>query len=221
MTPIVTISHPYTAVAGVLLVGLQRRSSGDKDLDARRRGKCGNKFLHRDHRLIRQIFAHVAGEIDLRVCGLAVRTLRSHPRQRIAPEVLNVLDVFGVGFELVDHAVVEAVGILAEGLFALQDDHRRVVGIELCEDLADALHGDHRRRVFGGHRHRLHLTNGLKLRHRDTEHHDETNPATDDRDRQPTDPPGYAGPADLVTGRNGGSMAGALTTSAKLLPDEN
>ena len=58
-------------------------------------------------------------------------------RQRIAPEVLDVLDVLLVLFELADQCVVKPVGVSTERLVAFQDDHRRTVGIELVEHFAD------------------------------------------------------------------------------------
>jgi hypothetical protein len=56
-----------------------------------------------------------------------------------------VLYVLGVLGELCDQTVVVVVGLGAERLVALQDDHRRTVGVELAEDLADPLTGLQRR----------------------------------------------------------------------------
>ena len=83
-------------------------------------------------------------QVDLDVGGLAVGALRAGRGQRVAPEVLDVLDVLGVGLELLDHVVVVAVRLVAERLVALQHDHRRAVGVELLEVGADVLHRDHR-----------------------------------------------------------------------------
>ena len=131
----------------------------------------------------------------MRLCRLR-SVLR--PRQRVAPEVLDVFDVLGVGLEVGDHVVVEPVCVLAERFVALQHDHRRVVGIELLEDLADAHHRGHRRCLFWGHRHRAHLANNFELRHGQVEQHDERDPAEDDRDCQPADPPGHDQSARLL-----------------------
>jgi len=49
----------------------------------------------------------------------------------------------------VDQRVVEKVRVGAEWLIAFQDDHRRTVGIELVEHLADVFERLIRRR-FGG-----------------------------------------------------------------------
>jgi len=67
------------------------------------------------------------------------------------PEVLDVLDVFLVGFEFLDQAVVVMVGVVAEWLIAFQDDHRGTVGVELLEVVTGALDRLHRRRIVGGH----------------------------------------------------------------------
>ncbi|EUA78557.1 hypothetical protein I553_2846 [Mycobacterium xenopi 4042] len=57
--------------------------------------------------------------------------------------------MFGVRPDLGHKPVVVVVGCVAERSIALQHDHRRAVGFELVEDLTDALHRDHRRRVLG------------------------------------------------------------------------
>ncbi len=100
-------------------------------------------------RFVGQRLALVTGGVDLYVSGLAIRTLCARGGQRIAPEILDVLDVLGVGLELGDDLVVVLVRIVAERLFAFEHDHDRAVGLELLEHLADALHRDHRRRVVG------------------------------------------------------------------------
>jgi len=71
--------------------------------------------------------------------------LGSRRRERIPPEVLDVLDVFLVGFEFLDQAVVVMVGVVAEWLIAFQDDHRGTVGVELLEVVTGALDRLHRR----------------------------------------------------------------------------
>ena len=128
-------------------------------------------------------------QIELDVGGLVVGALRPGSRQRIAPEVLDVLDVFLVGFELVDEAVVVLVGFVAERLVALQHDHRRAVGVELLEVLADALHRLHRRRVGGRQRHRMRLADHFQLRRDDVYQHRQRQPAQQDRHREEPDEP--------------------------------
>ena len=136
---------------------------------------------------IGQRLALVAGEIHLHQRRLAVGALRAGRRQRIAPEVLNVLDVLGVLGELVDQAVVVVVCVGTERLVALQDDHRRTVGVELLEHLADALAGLQRRRILGAQRHVVCFGNGLQLRHEDVRDHRQAQPEQRDQHRKPPD----------------------------------
>ena len=122
------------AVAAHLeLIGDQRRGAGDIGLDARRRRRVIDDVAHRIDGLIGQRLALVAGEVQLHQCRLAVGALRAGRRQRIAPEILNVLYVLGVLGELLNQAVVVVVRVGTERLIALQDDHRRTVGVELVE----------------------------------------------------------------------------------------
>jgi hypothetical protein len=92
------------------------------------------------HGLVGQAFTLVAGQVDLNIGGLSVGALRTGGGQRVAPEVLDVLDVLCVGLEFLDQAGVVVVRGVAKGLVALEDDHRRAVGVELFEILTDALH---------------------------------------------------------------------------------
>jgi hypothetical protein len=99
-----------------------------------------------------------------------------------------VLDVASVGFQPVDHVVVEPVCLVAEGLIAFEHDHRRTVGLEFVEHLADAGHRDHRGSLVRAHRHRPHLADHFELRHGDVHQGHERDPPDDDRHGQPTDP---------------------------------
>ncbi len=186
------LDDPDAAVARDLLVGDQRRSARYEHLDARRGRKPVNDGLDLQHRLVGQRLAHVACKEHLHVRRLAVAALRAGFRQRVAPEVLNVLDVLRVGFQPVDEFVVVPVRIRTERLIAFEDDHRRAVGLELFENLAHALHRDHRRRFRRTHRHRPHLADDFELRHGGVQDGDQQNPADDDGDRQPADPLGQA-----------------------------
>jgi hypothetical protein len=193
----------HASVAGDLLVGGQRRTSGDEHLEARRGRNPVDEFLDRFHRLVGQGLTLVAREIHLNVGGLAVVALCSCLGQRIAPEVLNVFDVGLVGFELVDELVVVAVCVVAQPLLALEHDHDRAVGLELIEVGADALHRDHRRRLIWAHRHRAHLADDLKRRHGDAQQGDESDPADDDRNGQPSNPLCQPGALRLFGGGSG------------------
>ena len=78
-------------------------------------------------------------EEHLDVGGLPVGALRARGGERVAPEVLHVLDVLGVLVESLDQLVVVAVRVGAQRLVALEHHHRGTVGVELAEHLADAL----------------------------------------------------------------------------------
>ena len=126
-------------VAHLELIGDLRRRARDVGMDARWRRRVGDDLAQRVDRLQRQRLALVAGEEHLDVGGLAVGALRARGGQRVAPEVLYVLDVLGVGLEPLDQVVVVAVRIGAQRLVAFEHDHRGTVGVELTEHLADAL----------------------------------------------------------------------------------
>ena len=103
-------------------------------------------LLDRLDRLVGQRLALVAGEIHLDVGGLAVVALRTRAGQRIAPQILDVLDVFGVGIELFDDLVVVRVRLVrraASGpparsstelldLYSLNTSPTRLVAITDC-----------------------------------------------------------------------------------------
>ncbi len=169
------------------LIGDQGRGAGDIGLDPGRRRCVIDDVTHRIDGLIGQRLALVAGEVQLHQCRLAVVTLRAGRRQRIAPEVLNVLYVLGVLAELFDQAVVVVVGVGTERLIALQDDHRRTVGVELAEHLADAFTGLQRRRILRAQRHVVRFGDGLQLRHENVRQHRQAQPEQRDEHRKPPD----------------------------------
>ena len=150
-------------------------------------GVLFDDIAHRIDGLVGQRLALVAGEVQLHQCRLAVGALRAGRRQRIAPEILNVLYVLGVLGELLNQAVVVVVGVGAERLIALQNDHRRTVGVELAEHLADTFTGLQRRRILGAQRHVVRFGNGLQLRHEDIRQHRQAQPEQRDEHREPPD----------------------------------
>ena len=174
----------HAAVAGDVLIGRQCGRAGHVGLDPGGRGHALDDLLDGLDRLVGQRFALVAGEVDLDVGGLAVVALCTGRGQRVAPEVLDVFDVFGVGVELFDDLVVVACARRAERIFAFQHDHHRAVGLVLVEYRAHVLRRDHRLRIVGAHRHRAHLPDIVKLRHNGVEHRDDRDPAQDDRYRR-------------------------------------
>jgi hypothetical protein len=172
----------HAPVARDVLIGCQRSRTRHEDLHAVGWLKAGHDVLNGLDGLVGQRLALIATQVDLNVGGLAVVALRARRGQRVAPEVLDVLDVLGIGLELLDHLVVEGVGRATQRLLALQHDHRRTVRVELFEGLTDPLHGDHRRRLVRRHRDRTHLADLFELRNGDVQHRDDCDPDEDDRD---------------------------------------
>jgi len=150
-------------VADLEVVGDGGRGAGDVGLHPRRRRSVGHDLANAVDRFVGQRLTLVAAQVDLHQSGLAVLALRTTRRQRVAPEVLNVLDVGGVGVELLDQDVVVVVGVLAELLVALEDDHRGTVGVELLKLLPDVAHRHDRGRIRGVHRHGPLFADGLQL----------------------------------------------------------
>ena len=177
----------HALVAGVVLVGNHCGGPGYINLQPGRRWLRGDLIAHRLDRLVGQALALVAGEVDLDVGGLAVGALRARGGQGITPEILNVLNVFGVGAQGGDEAGVVVVRLLAERCVALQHDHRRGVGVELAEVLPDPFHGLQRGRVVGGQRHRMHLADDFQLRDLDVQEHHQGEPEQQDRQREQPD----------------------------------
>ena len=147
-----------------------------------------------------QGLALFAGQVQHDVGRLAVGALRSGRGQRIAPEVLDVLDVLRILLQLADDLVVVVVRVRPEGLLALDDDHDGAVGVEFLEVGAHQLHCDHRWCVLGSHRRRVQLTDYLELRgdhiHEDGDH----DPEQDDRHRQDAEHVGEDGSLLLAGG---------------------
>ncbi|CPY45073.1 Uncharacterised protein [Mycobacteroides abscessus] len=87
-------------------IGLEGGSAGDVHLEAVGHGLGIAVFVCREFlddvadgfdRFVGKRLAHVTGEVHLDVGGLAVGALCAGLGQRIAPEILYVLNVFGVG----------------------------------------------------------------------------------------------------------------------------
>ena len=87
MTPKVTAVIDLQAlVAGDVLVGDQRRGTGDVGLDpGRRRARSSTMSADGLDGLVGQRLALVAGQVDLHVGGLAVGALRARPRSAGRP----------------------------------------------------------------------------------------------------------------------------------------
>ncbi len=166
------------------LVGDQRGGTGEVGLDARRWLHVVDGGADRVDGLVRRRLALGSVEKELNVGGLAVAALGSRRRQRVSPEVLDVLNVLLVLFQFVNHRVIEFVGVGAEWLVAFQDDHRRTVGVELVEYLADVFERLIRRRLGGAEADVVQPADLFQLRHKDIRHGRQRHPEQQDGHRQ-------------------------------------
>jgi hypothetical protein len=107
------------------------------------RGRAVDDVADGFDRLLGECRALVAGEVELYVRRFAVLTLGARRGNRVSPEVLHVLDMSRVRPQLLDDAVVVAVGVVAELAVALQNQHREVIGVGLLELLTGDLHRLH------------------------------------------------------------------------------
>src|SRR5699024_10178995 len=103
------------------LVGDQRRRTRHVGVYTGRRRGVLDDVTNGRHGLVGQRLALTSGKKHLRQCGFAVVALRTRGRERIPPEILDVLDVFGVALQLGDQGVVELVCVGTERLVALDD----------------------------------------------------------------------------------------------------
>ena len=173
--------------ADLELIGDQGRGAGDIGLHSGRRGSVLDDRAHRIDGLVRQRLALVAGQVQLHQGRFSVRALRSSRRERVPPEVLDVLDVLGVLREFVDQAVVVVVGGCPQRLITLKHDHRRTVRVEFVEDLADALTGLQRRCILWAQRDVVRFGDGLQLRDEDIRDDRQAEPEKCDQHRVPPD----------------------------------
>ena len=145
----------HAFVGGLIHVGGQRSRAGDVYLEALRWGGVVHDCADRCHRLVAEGAALVASQIELYISGVTVPALNTGSRQRVAPHVLNVLNVAGVCPQCAYQVVVVVVCRFAERIVALQHDHGDTVGVRFLVLLADVLSRHHRRRVMRRHRHRM------------------------------------------------------------------
>ena len=135
------------------LIGDQCRRAADIGLDPSRRRGVSDDLADGGDGFVGLTAAGIAHQIRLDESGLAVAALRTRSGEWIAPEVLDVLDVFGVGPQLCDQDVGELVRLGAEWLIAFENEGDEAVGVVLAEHLSDPFGGDQRRRVLGTLRH--------------------------------------------------------------------
>src|SRR5262249_15446173 len=101
----------------VQIVGERGRTSHVR-LHPGRRFRLFDDLAYGLNAFVGQGLALFAGQIEHHVGRLAVGALRAGRGQRVAPEVLNVLDVLRILLQLADDLVVVGVGVRAEWLLA-------------------------------------------------------------------------------------------------------
>jgi hypothetical protein len=84
--------------------------------------------------------------------------------------------------------------VSAERRIAFQNDHRRTVGIELVEHLADVFERLIRRRLGGAEANVVQPADLFQLRHKDIRYSGQRHPEQQDRHRKPADGVGGGGP---------------------------
>ncbi len=183
-----------TGVADDVQVVGERGGTRDIGLNPGWRFRLLDDLAYVLNAFVGQGLALFAGQVQHHVGGLAVGALRPGRGQRVAPEILDVLDVLGILLQLVDDLVVVVVRVRAERLLALDDDHDRAVGVELLEVGAHQLHRLHRWGVLGRHRRRVQLADDLELRGDHVDENGDDDPEQDDRQRKDADQAGHERP---------------------------
>ena len=177
------------------LVGDKGRRTGDVGLDPGRRRGVRDDFADRGDGLVGPAATGVAIQIHLDLGGLSVIALGAGRRQRVAPEVLDVLNVFGIGPHPLDQIVAEAMRRVTEWLLTLQHDGDQAVGVVLAEHLSYPLGSDRRRRIGVGLRHVVNPAHLLQLRDQSVRGGRQRQPEDGDRNAQFPDQPGDPGRA--------------------------
>ena len=140
------------ALADRELVGDQCRRAAHIRLDPRRSWCVGHDLADCGDGFVGLTAAGVADQIGLDERGFAVAALRTRRRERITPEVLDVLNA--VVLLQPGHQIVgETVRLGSQRRLAFEHERDQAVGVVLAEHRPYPLGGDQRRRVLGALRH--------------------------------------------------------------------
>ena len=142
-------------------------------------------------RFVPQSLAQLTDEVQLNIGGLTVGALRGARREGIPPEILDVLHMRRIVFQLTNHIIVVPVSIVAQGLLTLQDDHRHTLGIGFLEILTHALHRLDRWRILRSQRYRMLSLDLLQRGNTDSHNDGDRQPRQDDEHRKSMDRPRY------------------------------
>lgn len=158
--------------------------------------ELGNVVLDRGDGLLAFRRALVPTEIQLDVGGLLIDALGATGRDSVAPEVLGVLHMFGVGPQPLDQFAVEGVRLVVhvrgELGVVLQQNHDHAVVLELLEQFTLTFDGLVGRGVLGRQRDRVLFTDLFELRHHNVDDDRQHQPGENDRDRERVDESRYA-----------------------------
>ncbi len=129
------------AVPALSHVGDDRGRSGDIGLDPRRCFRALDDVLDRLHRFVRLGLSETPVQVQLHVGGFAVGALGGTGGERIAPEILDVLDVLGVLLQLADRGCRSTCEASSpRGSSPSEDDDRHALRVGLLEQLAHTGH---------------------------------------------------------------------------------
>ena len=123
------------------LVGDQCRRATHICLDPRRSGCVGHDLADGRDRLVGLTAAGVADQIGLDERRFAVAALRTRRRERITPEVLDVLNAI-VLLQTGHQIVAETVRLSTQRRVAFEHERDEAVGVVLAEHRPDPLGGD-------------------------------------------------------------------------------
>ncbi|SKU18193.1 Uncharacterised protein [Mycobacteroides abscessus subsp. abscessus] len=174
-------------IADFELIGDGRSLTGYIGLDPIGRGCFRDDAAYGVDGLVGQRLALISGDIDLHVGGLTVLALRAPCRDRIAPVIGNMLNVFVVVIQALHQRVIELMCLRAKGFFAFKYHHRRAVRVEFVEHLADMPHRQCRRCVGRVQRGRSFLADHFQLGDGRVGHCGNRYPEQHDGDGKPAD----------------------------------
>lgn len=140
----------------------------------------------------------IAGQPQQHERRLAVQALRTGSRDRLAPRIHHVLNVFGVALEPAHQIVVVLMIGAVERPIGFQHQHGQAGGCGLLELFTDMQHRPLRRGIVRDHRARELLGNIFHMWHKRIRRHRDYRPEHDDRHRENTHHPGNEGPLHAV-----------------------
>ena len=181
------------ALADRELVGDQCRRAAHIRLDPRRSWCVGHDLADCGDGFVGLTAAGVADQIGLDERGFAVAALRTRRRERITPEVLDVLNAI-VLLQSGHQIVAETVRLGTQWRIAFEHERDEAVGVVLAEHRPDPLGGDQRGRVLGTLRDVVDAANFFQRRNQGVAQGSQREPEDRDRDAELADDRGESHP---------------------------